>query len=45
MNSENIWGVASEPDATAPTGPMSTPEPSIIGGLAVIALMLGRKTS
>lgn len=45
LNSENIWGAASEPDATAPKEPMSTPEPSILGGLAVIALMLNRKVS
>ncbi|NEO53115.1 MAG: hypothetical protein F6K54_08490 [Okeania sp. SIO3B5] len=39
---ENIWGAASEPDATAP---VSTPEPSVLAGFAVIALILGCKAS
>lgn len=39
----SIWGAASEPDATAPDNPVSTPEPSLLGGLAIMAMMLGHK--
>lgn len=41
----DIWGAASDPGATAPPEPVSTPEPSVLLGLASVAALFRRKAA